>query len=130
VASYGASPEGSGLEALFDRSPAPDAHTSVAAECSFLVGLIALGAAPFSVMHAASLVLSVLGMFFGLVGVAAASRPDRTGGVLAPLGMLFSFAVLVLVGLRYLGIDTAFGDGLVPTLRDWLDDLNGYLPKP
>jgi hypothetical protein len=95
-----------------------------------LLGMIALGAAPFSVMHAMSLGVSVLGVFFGLVGMAAASRRNVTGGVLAPLGMLFCFAVLILVGLRYLGLDTAFGDGLVPTLREWLDDLNGYLPKP
>ena len=131
MATYGAAPENGGLGALFDSSPAPAGlHTSLAAETAFLLGLIGVSAAPFSVTYAVALGASVLGVLVGLVGIAAASRPNLTGGVLAPLGMLFSFAALVLLGLRYLGLDTAFGDGLAPTIRELLEQLNGYLPQP
>jgi hypothetical protein len=129
VASYGASPDDGGLRALLDSSPAPLVHTSVAAEAAFLLGLVALCAAPFSVMHAMSLGVAVAGVFFGLVGMAAASRPNVSGGVLAPVGLLSALAALSVVGLRYLGLDTAVGDELVPTIREWLEALNGYLPK-
>lgn len=131
MASYGASPDEGGLGALFESSPAPSGlHTSIAAETAFLLGLIGVCAAPFSVTYAVALGASVLGVLIGLVGVAAASRPNLTGGVLAPLGMLLSFAALVLLGLRYLGLDTAFGDAVAPNIRDWLEQLNGYLPQP
>jgi hypothetical protein len=131
VASYGASPHDGGLGALFESSPAPAGlHTSVAAEIAFLLGLVAVCAAPFSVTYAVALGASVAGVLFGLVGIAAASRPHLTGGVLAPLGMLFAFTALTLLGLRYLGLDTAFGDGLAPTIRDWLEQLNSHLPQP
>ena len=131
MASYGAAPDEGGLGALFESSPAPSGlHTSIAAETAFLLGLIGVCTAPFSVTYAVALGASVLGVLVGVVGIAAASRPNLTGGVLAPLGMLFSFVALVLVGLRYLGLDTAFGDGLAPTIREWLEQLNAYLPQP
>ena len=130
MATYGAAPDGGGLQELFEASPDRPVHTSAAAETAFLVGLFALFAAPFSVMHAVSLATGVLGLVFGLVGVATTSRPNVAGRVLVPVGLFFAFAALVLVGLRYLGVDTAFGDGLVPTIREWLDALNSRLPLP
>ena len=119
-----------GLGALFESSPDRPVHTSVAAEAAFLLGLVALVAAPFSLMHTVSLGTATLGAVCGLVGVATTSRPDVAGRVLAPVGLLFSLAVLLLVGLRYAGVDTAFGDDLLPTLLGWLEDLNAAFPRP
>jgi hypothetical protein len=130
VATYDTSPADGGIQAIFDSSPAVRVHVSAAAETAFLLGLIALCAAPFALMHGLTLGVGVLGIFFAVVGVATASRPNVAGGVLAGVGVLFSCAALVLVGLRYLDLDTAFGDGWLPTIREWLDDLNALLPRP
>src|ERR687887_329366 len=109
MATYGTSPEDSGIHALFESSPAVRVHTSAAAEIAFLLGLIALCAAPFAMMHVLTLGLGGLGIFFAVAGVATSSRPNVSGGSLAAVGVLFSCIALVLVGLRYLGLDTAFG---------------------
>jgi hypothetical protein len=116
------------LSALFEGSPDFPVHTSAAAELGLLLGLFAILAAPFSVMHALSLGTAAVAAALGLVGVATTSRPNVAGRALAPLGLGFSLAALALVGLRHLGVDTAFGDELVPTLGAWLDALNSYLP--
>ena len=81
-------------------------------------------------MHGLSLAVGVLGAVLGLVGVATTSRPSVAGRALAPLGLLASLVVLTLVGLRYLGMDTAFGDTMVPGILDVLRDLNESLPRP
>jgi hypothetical protein len=129
VASYGASPEDGGLRALFESSPAaPEARTSAAAEAGFLLGLVAVIAGLFSVTQALSLGAACLGTLFGMVGVATTSRPNVAGRVLAPVGLLLAIAAFLLVILRYLGLDTAFGDAMVPTMGRWLADLNGLLP--
>ena len=130
MATYGVSPEGGGLQALFESSPDRRAHTSAAAEIAFLLGLVALVAAPFSVMHGVSMGAGVLALLFSVAGVATASRPYVAGGGLAGTGAGFACIALVIVGLRYLGLDTAFGDGLVPTIRDWLNAVNDLLPRP
>jgi hypothetical protein len=72
----------------------------------------------------------VLGLVFAMVGVVTTSRREVTGGALAPLGLLCSFITVSLLGLRYLGLDTAFGDRLVPDLLAALDFLNSRLPSP
>ena len=113
-----------GLGALFDLSPAHPVHTSAAAEIALLAGLLALLAMPFSLMVGLCLGLSVVGLVSSVVGIARASRPGVAGGLLASVGMVLSLATLALVGLRYLGLDTAFGDSLTPTLADWLSALN------
>lgn len=128
MATYGTSPEGGGLRALFESSPAVRVHTSAAAETAFLLGLIALCAAPFAMMHVLTLVLGGLSIFFAIAGVATSSRPNVSGSALAGLGVLFACIALMLVGLRYLGLDTAFGDSWVPTIRGWLDNLNSLIP--
>ena len=130
MAMYGATPEEGGLRGLLESAQERAVHTSVAAEIAFVLGLVALAAMPFSVMHAVSLAVGTLGVGFGLVGMAASSRPNVAGGFLSPVGMLAGCAALVAVGLRYLGVDTAFGDDLVPTLREWMDDLNARVPRP
>ena len=130
MATYDTSPEDGGLQALFESSPAVGVHTSAAAEIALLLGLIALGAAPFSVTHGVSMTAGVLAIFFAVVGVATASRPNVAGGGLVGIGVLFACTALILVGLRYVGLETAFGDELVPTMREWLDELNALLPRP
>jgi hypothetical protein len=130
MASYGAAPEDGGLQELFTASPDRAVRTSAAAETAFLIGLVALVSAPFSVMRGLSLATATVGALCGLVGVATTSRPNVAGSMLAPAGLFFAIIALVLVGLRYLNVDTAFGDELVPTLHSWLDSLNSRLSLP
>lgn len=118
------------LGALFESSPARPAHTSAAAETAFLAGLVALVAAPFSLMTAMCLGLSVLALVTSVVGLARSSRPLVAGSLLASVGLVISLATLALLGLRYLGIDTSVGDSAVPTLVAWLAALNDLLPSP
>lgn len=129
MASGDLSSDDGGLPALFEGSPDFRAHTSVAAELALLLGLVALLGAPFSVMHALSLGSAALAAVLALVGVAMTSRPNVAGAALAPLGLAFSVVALALVGLRHLGVDTAFGDGLIPILAEWLAVLNSHLPQ-
>lgn len=112
------------LAALFDSSPAREVHTSAAAVVAFLAGLAALVGAPFSLMLAVSLALGVVGVVCGIVGLARASRPAVAGGLLASVGLVMSLLALLVLGLRYLGLDTAVGDSLAPALADWLRALN------
>jgi hypothetical protein len=130
MTTHGLSPEDDSLGALFESSPDRPVHTSAAAESALLLGLVALAAVPFSITFALALGAAAVGAFFGMVGIATTSRPDVAGRALVPLGLALCFATLVLVGLRYLGLDTAFGDGLVPTLGDWLGRLNDLVPRP
>ena len=122
--------EDDSLSGLFDASPDRPIHTSAAAELAFVLGLVALVAAPFALMHAASLGIAAIAVVLGVVGVATTSRPGVAGRVLAPLGLFCGLTALTLVGLRYAGLDTAFGDDLVPTILSWLDALNGWVPTP
>ena len=122
--------EDDGLSGLLDASPDRPVHTSAAAEISFVLGLVALCAAPFSLMLAASLAIAAVGFVLGVVGVATTSRPGVAGRILAPLGLFFSLIALTMVGLRYAGLHTAFGDDLVPTFLSWLQALNGWFPNP
>ena len=122
--------EDGSLSGLFDASPDRPIRTSVAAEIAFVLGLVSLAAMPFSLMHGASLGIAGIGFVLGVVGVATTSRPDLAGRVLAPLGLFFCLTVLTVVGLRYAGLHTAFGDALVPTILAWLQDLNDWFPTP
>lgn len=130
MATHGAAPDDGGIQALFERSPDPGVHTSAAAELGFLCGLVGLVAAPFAVMHAFTIVVAVAGILLSLVGLVATGRPNVGGGALVPLGLALAATAGLLVGLRYLGVDTAFGDALVPTIAGWLDRLNTLLPRP
>ena len=122
--------EDSGLSELFDASPDVGAHTSTAAEAALLLGVASLFAAPFSVMFAVSAGLAVLGLVCGMVGLATTSRRDVTGSALAPVGLVASLVTLALLGLRYLGVDTAFGDRFASDLQAALEVLNSLLPQP
>ena len=118
------------LGTLFDSSPARSVQTSVAAVAAFALGLLAVLAAPFSLSMTLSGSLAVVALVSSVVGMARASRPDVAGSLLASVGMVLALATLALVGLRYAGLDTAFGDALAPTLVSWLDGLNTLLPTP
>lgn len=118
------------LGTLFDGSPAPDVHTSAAAETAFVLGLFALLAVPFSLAMTLCLGMAAVALVCSIVGLARASKPAVAGGALAAVGLVLALATLGLVGLRYIGIDTAFGDGLTPTLLDWLAALNTLVPAP
>ena len=122
--------ESSGLSELFDASPDLGAHTSVAAEAALLLGVASLIAAPFSVMFALSLGLAALGLVCGMVGLATTSRRGVTGSALAPVGLVSSLVTLALLGLRYLGVDTAVGDRFAADLQAALEVLNSLLPQP
>ncbi len=121
-------PDDGSLATLFDRSPAHPVHTSAAAEIGFLTGLFGVLAVPFSLMTALCLGLSAVGLVCSIVGLARASRPRVSGGLLASLGLVLCVLTAALVGLRYLGIDTAVGDQALPTFAEWLGGLNDLLP--
>jgi hypothetical protein len=129
MATGGLSSGDDGLSGLFDASPDRQVHTSAAAGSGFLLGLFALFSAPFSVMIGLSLGAATLGAVLGFAGVVRTSNPNVAGRALAPLGLAFSLVALAMLGLRYLGVDTAFGDEMLPTLADWLASLNAQLPS-
>ena len=115
---------------LFDSSPARSVQTSAAAVIAFACGLLGVLAVPFTLTMALSTGLAAVALVASIVGMARASKPDVAGGLLASVGLVLALATLALVGLRYLGLDTAFGDGSVATIHDGLDWLNGLLPSP
>jgi len=125
MAIFGAAPDDGGIDALLDSSPEPGVHTSAAAETGFLLALVALASAPFSVTHGLTLAAGLVALVLGAVGVVTTSNPYVAGRGLVPLSLALAFVALLVVGLRYLGLDTAFGDGWLPTLTDWLERLNG-----
>lgn len=118
------------LGSLFENSPARDVQTSAAAETAFVLGLFSILAVPFPLAMTLSVALAAVALFSSIVGLARASKARFTGGLLASVGLVLSLATLALVALRYIGVDTAFGDDVAPTLRDWLSALNGLLPTP
>ncbi|MBO0812673.1 MAG: hypothetical protein J2P23_11605 [Microlunatus sp.] len=130
AATHGAAPDDGGIQALFDESPEVDVHTSAIAELGFLLGLLALAAAPFAVMHVLAMGTAALSVLCALVGIITTSRRNIAGRALVPLGLALALTALVLIGLRYLGLDTAFGDRLLPTFSGWLKDLNARFPGP
>ncbi|TDD22913.1 hypothetical protein E1218_18535 [Kribbella turkmenica] len=131
MATYGHSPRGDvGLEQLLDESPAPRARMSAAAETALVCGLGAVLTSMFSLLFGVSLVFGALAVLAGLVGLVSTHRADVAGSALNVLGLLLALLALSLLGIRYLGIDTAVGDPLVPWLTDQLHHWNTKLPQP
>ncbi|KQY51612.1 hypothetical protein ASD66_13945 [Nocardioides sp. Root151] len=126
----GAAPGEDGLNGLFDASPDRGVRTSAAAELAFLAGLVAIFTAPFTAVRAVSVIAGVVALVFVLFGMAATSRANVAGRALVPAGLFLALASLVMVGMGYAGYDTAFGDGVVPTLAEWLDTLDSWLRLP
>jgi hypothetical protein len=131
MATYGHSPLGDvGLQELLEESPAPRARMSAAAETALMCGLGAVLTATFSILFGVSLVFAVLALLAGLVGLVSTHRADVAGSALNVLGLFLGLLTLAVIGVRYLGIDTAIGDPLIPWLADQLHHWNTKLPQP
>ena len=130
MASVGRPAEEVGLGALMASSPESRVHMSVAAEAAFLLGLSALLTAPFSALFAITVALALAAGSFAVVGMITTREPELAGSALAPLGLFGGLVALLLVGLRYFGLDTAFGDELAPWFWDRLQQWNSRLPQP
>ena len=118
------------LGELFDRSPVDPAHTAPAAEVAFVLGLVSLALAPFTLTYGLCVMLAGLCVVTAVVGLAQASRPGAAGSSLAAAGLVLSLAALAIVGLRFAGLDTTFGDSLVPHLHSGLQSLDDLVPTP
>lgn len=124
MATHDRPPLPANLWGLFEASPETDVHTSAWAMTGFLCGLGAVLAAPFSIMLAVSMSLGTVGVLLAVAGLVATSRPDVAGRALAPVGIVLSLVALAVLGLRFLQVDSAFGDPLVPAIQDLLERLN------
>ena len=122
--------EGAGLGALFEAPPVVEARTSTGACTSFVCGLGALLAAPFSLTSSVALLLGGIACIAAVVGLSATRMPQVAGRALAPAGLFFGMVALALLGPRYAGVDTAIGDALAPALADLLQQLNDRLGPP
>jgi len=119
-----------GLEDLLESSPEPRARTSVAAEAALLTGLGALLTAPFSVLYSLAAGLGAVALLCGFVALVTTRRPDLAGSALGSFGLGFGLLALALLAVRFAGVDTAFGDSVVPWLADLLQRGNARLPQP
>ncbi|MGH3369274.1 MAG: hypothetical protein ACRDPR_04680 [Nocardioidaceae bacterium] len=130
MATYGNSSRGDmGLEALIEEAE-PRARTSAAAEIALVCGLVSLLTAPFSILFGVAAVFGILAVLSGLVGIITTNRPDVAGSALTAFGTSFGLIALALIGVRFVGIDTAFGDAALPWLADQLHSWNTRLPQP
>jgi hypothetical protein len=118
------------LQALIEGSPAPRAHTSVAAETALVCGLGAVLTAPFSILFGVAVVLGLVAMFSGMIGLVTTHLPDVAGSALSAFGTCFGALAIALVGVRYVGVDSAFGDAVVPWIAEQLHHWNTWLPQP
>jgi hypothetical protein len=121
---------GGDLGELFKRSPVDPAHTAPAAEIAFVLGLVALGTAPFTLTYGLCAMVAGLCVVTSVVGLAQASRNGAAGTVLAATGLVLSLAALTMLGLRFSGLDTAFGDPWLPHLHAGLQRLTDLVPTP
>ena len=126
----GDSPSGElGLQALMDEAQ-PLARTSAAAEIALVCGLGALLIAPFSILFGLAGLFGTVAVASGLVGLITTSRSDVAGSALTAFGLCFGLVAVALIGVRYLGLDTAFGDSALPWIADQLHHWNTRLPQP
>lgn len=116
------------LRELLDASPEVPARTSVAAILALAAAATALVASPWSFNLGLVVLLCAAGLLLGTVGLAMGSRPGVAGGAAAAAALVVSLLVAALVGLRYLGVDTAVADGT--SLRPALEALTALLPTP
>jgi hypothetical protein len=130
MATFGHPSDDVGLRELMSRSPDAQAHMSVAAELTFLLGVASLLVAPFSALFAVTLVAAVAASCSGIAGMITTRGPNIAGGALSAVGLFAAVAAAVLVGLRYLGLDTAFGDDLAPGLWEQVQRWSSRLPQP
>lgn len=119
-----------GLSDLMTHSPESQAHMSAVAQTTFLLGLGALLTSPFSPLFAVTLLLGAAAFLSGIVGMITTRAPELAGSALSAVGMFGGLLAAGLVGLRYLGLDTAFGDAFAPWLFDQIQTWNSHLPQP
>jgi hypothetical protein len=130
MAMFGRPAEDVGLGTLMAGSPESRAHMSVAAEASFLLGLAAVLSAGFSVLFAVTLAVAAAALGCGVVGMITTRDPETAGSALSAVGLFAGLLAAALVGLRYLGLDTAYADDFGPWVWDQLQRLNASLPQP
>jgi hypothetical protein len=130
MAAFGRPAEEVGLGALMAQSPESRAHMSMAAEAAFLFGLTALLVAPFSELFSITILLTIAAFCCGVAGMITTREPELAGSAMSPLGMFLGLVAAAMVGLRYLGLDTAFGDDLAPAFWEQLQQWNSRLPRP
>jgi hypothetical protein len=111
-------------------SPESRAHMSAAAEATFLLGVGALVSACFSALLVVTMACAGVAVVFGVVGMITTRDRDTAGGALSAVGLFAGLAAAALVALRYLGLDTAYGDVVAPWLWEQLQVLNSRLPQP
>jgi hypothetical protein len=127
MATHAHEPHDVGIDALLDSSPEPGVHASGAAEFAVLLGVSALAASFFSLTSGAAVAAGVAALVLAAIGMVATSNPRVAGRGMVPTAFALAIAALVVVGLRYIGLDTAYGDMAGPTLVGWLDSLNTRL---
>lgn len=127
MATHAHEPRDVGIDALLDSSPEPRVHASGAAELAVMVGASALAASVFSLTSGAAVAAGVAALLLASVGMVSTSNPAVAGRGMVPTAFALALLALVLVGLRYLGLDTAYGDMAGPTLAGWFDALNTRL---
>jgi hypothetical protein len=118
------------LEALLDDSAALEAHTSAAAVTALFCGVGAILTAPFSILLGLAMLLGLVAMFSGMVGLVTTRRPDVAGSALTAFGICLGVLAIALIGVRYLGLHSAFGDAVVPWIVEQLHQWNSSLPQP
>ena len=111
-------------------SPESRAHMSAAAEVTFLLGAGALVTAGFSALLVVTMACAAVAVACGVVGMITTRDRDTAGGALSGNGLFAGLAAGGLVALRYLGLDTAYGDAVAPWLWEQLQWLNSQLPQP
>jgi len=111
-------------------SPESRAHMSAAAEVTFLLGAGALVTAGFSALLVVTMACAAVAVVCGVVGMITTRDRDTAGGALSGIGLFAGLAAGGLVALRYLGLDTAYGDAVAPWLWEQLQWLNSQLPQP
>lgn len=118
------------LDRLIDVSPPDPAHAAPAAVLALVLGLVALGTAPFTMTYGLCVMVAGLCVVASVIGLAQASRPGAAGTALAGAALVFSMAAIAMLALRFTGLDTAFGDGLLPDIRSTLQSLTDLVPSP
>ncbi len=119
-----------GLSTLMASSTDSRAHMSAAAEGTFLLGVLSLVTAGFSALLGVTIASAGVAVLLGVVGMITTRDRDTAGGALSAVGLFAALAATVVVSLRYLGLDTAYGDAVAPWLWEQLQWLNSRLPQP
>ncbi|MGH3354971.1 MAG: hypothetical protein ACRDOJ_03675 [Nocardioidaceae bacterium] len=130
MATHGRPADEVGIGDLFAISPESRSHTSAAAEMTFLLGLSAIITEAFSSLFAITVLLGVLAVVCGVVGMITTRRPGMAGGALSAVGLFGGLVAAGLVGLRYLGLDTAYADAWGPGVWDQIQQWTSLLPQP